>query len=49
MADPVVVAGIGGAVVDVELAVCAAVAVDAGALVLVHPVRADAVVLARVA
>ena len=49
MADPMVVAGIGGAVVNVELAVCAAVAVDAGALVLVHPVGAYAVVLARVA
>ena len=38
-----------GAVVNVELAVCAAVAVDAGALVLVHAVGAYAVVLARVA
>ena len=49
MANSVVVTWVRGAVVDVELAVRAAVAVDAGALVLVHSVGADAVVLARIA
>ena len=49
MADTVVVAWVRGAVVDVELAVDAAVPIDAGALVLVHPIGADAVVLARIA
>ena len=49
MADPMVVARVRGAVVDVELAVGAAVAIDASTLVLVHSVGADAVVLARIA
>ena len=49
MADPMVVAWVRGTVVDVELAVSAAVAVDASTLVLVHSVGADAVVLTRIA
>ena len=49
VADPVVIAWVRGTVVDVELAVGASVPVDAGALVLVHSIGADAVVLARIA